>query len=367
MMTRVRIGLAALVLGSTPLHAMPVDTRIGIRFVVDHALENHTAKQSSIQTQLSEHVHTLNRFLRESAVWIQADIVHIDFRHIQSVEAVEILNDMRAERHGFEGLFHHADRWGADVTVAVVKKLTLRGQPGCGRAWAVNKTLSALATTANSLMVYHPICGAHTLAHELGHLMGLNHGHLVDRCQPNQGHASAITRYANGFAVGNCDGQPQPGEFGTIMVGGWMKQIMGNDKASLPLFSNPRLQDARCGLSGICGDPEYSDEARALNEHARHFAGHEEPDVDTLPFPDPGVRQCIREQYQGVEIDTLQQLHCPDRGILDLTGVERLTALHHLDLSGNNPIPCAALTQHMQTLDSVKLVAPNHCLPVMPK
>jgi len=173
------------------------------------------------------------------------------------------------------------------------------------------------------------------VAHELGHLMGLNHGYLVNSCQPDQGHANAIAPYANGYAEGNCDGRMQTGEFGTIMVGGWMKQINGDGHSSLRMFSNPRIRDIRCGTRGICGDEKIGDEARALNENARYYAGHEEPDVHTLAYASVALAECIRVRYRGTEVRDLSDLSCPSKGVDSITGIEQLVALKRIDLSGN--------------------------------
>ncbi|MBF0628673.1 MAG: hypothetical protein HQL91_10710 [Magnetococcales bacterium] len=362
---RMRWILAGVLCWAGCLPGAPVgaETRFGIRFVVDEA----EGSRAAMRARLADHVTTLNRYYHDSAVLLQAEIVAVTFTNIEAREAKEILDDMRHERRGFADLFREANRRGADYTVAATRALTLQGRPGCGRAWAVNRTRAALASTQDSLMVYNPVCGAHTLAHELGHLMGLNHGHLVDGCQPGQGHASALTPYANGFAVGNCDGLPQPGEFGTIMVGGWMKQVMGNDKASLPLFSNPRLHDPRCGVRQVCGDPETGDEARALNENAALYASHEEPDVDTLPFADAALQTCLQERYRGQEIIALRHLACPDRGIADLTGIEQLTSLDSVDFSGSNPVPCAMLRRLAERLGPGKIRPPRgSCLGTPP-
>ncbi|MBF0190381.1 MAG: hypothetical protein HQL99_04440 [Magnetococcales bacterium] len=361
-------GVLALWALAWPLPPLRADdlSWIGLRFVVNETPEADRGDLQAIETRLADHVATLNRYYRDSQVAMQAKIVAVAFTRMPNDEAVEILEDMRHERQGFAGLFREADRWGADFTVAATRSLTLRGKPGCGRALAVNQTRAAISTSRNALMVYNPVCGAHTLAHELGHLMGLNHGRMVDGCQPGQGHTSALTPYALGHGVGNCDGRPQSGEFGTIMVGGWMKQVLGHDKASLPFFSNPRLRDPRCGVAQRCGDPETGDAARVLNEHAAVYAAHEEADVDTLPFGDPGLRACLDQHGSGVEIAALKQLICPDRNIFDLTGLESLTALDHLDLSGNNPLPCVALLPFQARFRSGALRPPDHCLSSSP-
>ncbi|MBF0214030.1 MAG: hypothetical protein HQM00_10795 [Magnetococcales bacterium] len=338
------------------------ETAIGLRFVVHSPTETTSAdSRSTLRARLTGHVATLNRYYRDSGVALSAEIVAIDFTTIQAAEATEILADMSQERNGFAGLFQAADTWGADFTVAATSHLTLRGKPGCGRALAVHQTPEALADSRKALMVYNPVCGPHTLAHELGHLMGLNHGHQVDACQPGHGHISAIAPYALGFGIGNCDGKPQPGEFGTIMVGGWMKSGVGHDKARLPLFSNAALRDPRCGAQQLCGDPRIGDAARALNEHAHRYAAHEEPDVETLPMPDPALRACLRSRHRGEEIVTLHALRCPDQNIRDLTGLERLTALRELDLSGHNPLPCATLDRLAERIGLHRLKKPDNC------
>lgn len=285
----------------------------------------------------------LNGFFVASAVNLAAEIVQIDFSRVENVDAVLILEDMARERGGFEHLFAKADEYGADYTFAVVGKLLLRGQRGCGRAYAVNKTLAEIASTRRSMAVIDIACGAHTLAHELGHLMGLNHGEGVDTCQPGRGHKTAITPYANGYAAGDCDGKPGVGKFGTIMVGGWMKAINGDGHGSLRLFSNPRIDDPRCGTSGRCGHPETGDAARALNENAAYYAGHEAPDVHVLPYGSPALVRCVNEKYKFLEIDELAELECPNRGIDSVSGMERLVGLKRIDLKNNRIVDFSPL------------------------
>ena len=271
--------LAALLCVSTGA----VAETIGIRFIVSDDLGRTAAQQKLTQAKLKQYVVELNDRYRNSEVILNAEIVQIEFTRIASTDDVQIIDDMAHERNGFEAMFQKAHEYGTDYTIAIVNKLMVLGKPGCGRAYAVNQTVAAISDPRKAFAVVHFACGAHTLAHELGHLMGLNHGTLVDFCNPKMGHTTAIAPYANGYAEGNCDGKPQPGEFGDIMVGGHMREIMGNDKGNLPLFSNPRIHDERCGKNKTCGDPAIGDAARALNENAHYYASHKKA-VTLIPL-----------------------------------------------------------------------------------
>jgi hypothetical protein len=308
---------------------------IGIRFIVSDDLGRSAAQQRATQATLESYVDGLNERYSNSEVALNAEIVQVEFIRFESADDVQIIDDMAHERNGFTAMFQRADEFGADYTVAMPSKLTVLGNPGCGRAVAVNQSIEAISSPRKAFAVVNFVCGAHTLAHELSHLMGLNHGTLVDFCNPNRGHTSAIAPYANGYAEGNCDGMLQAGEFGDIMVGGHMREIMGNDKGNLAIFSNSRLHDARCGVRQICGDPAIGDAARALNENARYFAAHEEPDVHVLHYGDAQLLACISDKYRGKENAELEELECPNAGISKVAGIERLTVLRRIDLSGN--------------------------------
>lgn len=270
MIARLLLGLAL----CAALTAARAET-IGLRFVVDTALGESAARRQATAEKLAGHVAELNSYFRNSDVALRGEIVGIDFSRIESVDVMDILADMESERRGFAGMFARAAEYGADYTFAVVGHLLLRGKRGCGRAVAVNQTVAEISTTRRAFAAIDIACGAQTLAHELGHLMGLNHGAAVAACEPSRGHTSAIAPYANGYGEGACDGRPAADKFGTIMVGGWMKAINGDGHSSLPMFSNPRIRDPRCGARGVCGDPASGDAARALNENARYYAGHE--------------------------------------------------------------------------------------------
>lgn len=320
---------------------------IGLRFVVDTALGQTAGQRQATAARLAGHVAELNGYFRNSEVAMVAEIVDIEFSRIESIDVMDMLGDMENERRGFADLFGRAAEYGADYSFAIVGRLLIRGKRGCGRAYAVNKTVAEVSSTRRAFAAIDIACGAHTLAHELGHLMGLNHGVQVDACEPGRGHASAIAPYANGYAEGKCDGVPAAEKFGTIMVGGWMKAINGDGHSSLPMFSNPRIRDVRCGARGICGDPRIGDAARALNENARYYSGHEEPAVHAVRYASPALAACVSAKYRGRKIAELDELACPRAGIATLGGLEKLTALKRIDLSGNaigDAAPLLALT-----------------------
>lgn len=305
---------------------------IGLGFIVD---EDLISRREAVSSELNNWVETLNGYYRNSQVDLQAEIAFVDFAPIKDKEVLRVLDAMSQERDGFTNLFRRAGEYGADYSVAVVGGLLVRGKRGCGRALDINRTHAALASTRKALAAVEFACGAHTLAHELGHLMGLNHGTLVDTCDPGKNHTAAIAPYANGYGVGNCDGKRQAGEWGDIMVGGAMRTVTGNQHDHLAIFSNPRLRDPRCGASGVCGDEKTGDAARALNENAHLFASHEEPDVHVLPYRDAALAACIYARYKDKEIAELKRLECPRAQIVSVHGMGRLNALQEIDLAGN--------------------------------
>jgi hypothetical protein len=283
----IRLGFLVLCGWLASMEAASAVTTIGLGFLVDERLGGDDARRRAARAKLDRWVDEVNAAYRASLVELKAEIVDVRFLPIAEREAVSILDGMAAERGDFAGLFAHARQSGADFTIAVDAGLLIRGKRGCGRAYGINKTAAEIADPRRALVVIDFACRGHTLAHELGHLMGLNHGGLVDQCDPGKGHRTAVAPHANGYALGNCDGKPQAGEFGDIMVGGWMKSINGDGHGSLPIFSNPRLRDTRCGSRQICGDPATGDAARVLNEFAPLYAGHAPPVAGLGDAPAP--------------------------------------------------------------------------------
>ncbi len=331
--------ILSLILFAPPL----LGQTIGLGFWIDANLGKTAERKQIVEKQLAGQVSELNRYFTNSQVGLQAEIVTIRYVDIRQTDAVAILDDMFSARGEFAELFTVADEYGADFNFAFVDKLRLRGKPNCGRAYAVNKTRDQIATLKRAIAVINSACTAQTLAHELGHLFGLNHGHLIDRCIPNKGHTTAIAPYALGYAEGNCDGRPQAGEFGTIMVGGYMKNVNGDGHSALPLFSNPRIRNSRCGEQGICDDPESADAARVLNENAEIYRSHAEPDVHVLIYQSAALSHCIASRYRFTEISDMYALACPNAAVHSLAGLQQLSNLRRIDLSGNPLVDVDAL------------------------
>ena len=359
-------------------------TTIGLQFLVDRA-SIATLPEHEVVERIESMTHELNGYYRESRVNLNATVNRVQFIDITSNDAVDILDAMHLSRGDFKSLASSADEFGADYAIAFKRGLTLRGKEICGRGYDVNQTVEEISSTDRAVAVMQIQCGAHTLAHELGHLMGLNHGTLVDSCDPHRGHKNAIAPHANGYGIGNCDGMPDPGEFGTIMVGGWMKVVDGRKKNRYAIFSNPDLQHDLCGQDRRCGEPDMGNAARALNDHAHIYAAHEEPDVHTLDFPDPALSLCLARQYLGREISALQQLDCAGLGIQSLDGIEQLSHLEsinvsdnristvepllrlssallkNVELTGNPAVPCGDIDKLRSHFPGARLNGPGRC------
>lgn len=224
---------------------------------------------------LKQMVVGLNSIYADSDVDLTARIVDVEFFAMQNHDQVTILQEMQSRQGPFADFVGKADRYGADFTVAIIPGLQSGAvaSPGphsvCGASHG-SWNLQDLISPDKAYAVINPRCGAYTLAHELGHVMGLNHGVAMARCFPDKKEGVPIVPYALGYAEGECNGEPAREKFGDIMTGGLMQYIDGSPRG-LPIFSNPRIHRPECGARGICGDPETGDAARALNENAKYF------------------------------------------------------------------------------------------------
>lgn len=247
----------------------------GIRFVVDDTSLQSPESRDLMVRNLNHKVDDINTIYRDSEVDLTARIVDIQFSTMQDRNLVVILQDMQLKKGAFIDFVSKADQHGADFTVAAVPGLQTKSywQQGkrniCGAAHG-SWNRQDIKSVDKAYAVINPSCGSSSLAHELGHIMGLNHGVAMTRCFPDKKESIPITPYAFGYSEGECNGKPSPEKFGDIMTGGLMQYIDGSPRW-MNIFSNPRILRPECGTRGVCGDPEIGDAARALNENSRYF------------------------------------------------------------------------------------------------
>lgn len=272
------VASAALAVLLAALSACAAAEGFGIRFVVDDTTLLSQESRELMVLNLNQKIKELNAIYRDSQVDLTANIVDLQFSTMQDRDLTVILREMQVKKGAFTDFVAKANQYGADFTVAIVPHLQTQSywQLGkrniCGAAHG-NWNLPDLKSVETSYAVINPSCGTSSLAHELGHLMGVNHGIAMARCFPDKKEGVPITPYAYGYSEGECNGKPSPEKFGDIMTGGLMQFVDGSLKW-VTVFSNPRIRRPECGARGICGDPEVGDAARALNENAKYFIKH---------------------------------------------------------------------------------------------
>jgi hypothetical protein len=185
--------------------------------------------------------------------------------------------------------------------------------------------------------------GSMTVAHELGHTMGLIHGeHVIRVCKDVQNvfdfRGYGISKYAGGFAVGNCDDTSTEAEGGDIMADSYV------DGSTSPIFSSPNY-NANCLVNGgICGNASNADATRALNENLRYY-DKQDTDVAELSYPDINLKNCLMSKYLDNEVKGFKTLACSSVDISNLKGIEKLTDLTTIDLSFNKLVDVKELLQ----------------------
>lgn len=196
------------------------------------------------ETAMRNWVDQINAAYENSNVDIQLRLVGTLRHQIEGSSMGDVLGKLRQQ----EFVQQKRDELGADF----VSQLHQTGRCGVGyvsvnKWWAYN--------------VVGPTCGPLTLAHELGHNMGLMHS----RRQGDEG--GARYRYGLGYGVDNY--------FGTIMSYYW---LFSGQRASK--FSNPRIDcvGLPCGIPE--GEPEEADASKALNNVRAELAGFMETKVD---------------------------------------------------------------------------------------
>lgn len=388
-----QLGRFALILSMLCSAAQAAE--VGIHFVVDEHLINASNSQQALIEVVESHVQETNEIFADSQVDIQLKIVKLDFRNVSDGGelrfAPTILENMQRERGVFAGVRTEDARIGADYLYTYVGP-GLFGNRGslCGQAIAVNDSLASLQSVSLAFALSDINCGALTLAHELGHVMGLAHGNKIEECDTStrNAHIQGVFDFSRGWAEGSCDREFQHGEFGTIMAGNALREVVGSDfrlfVALQPVFSNPDVISSACGPSRRCGNEQFGDAARSLSLFQDVFADHNTVDADILEYADANLSRCVEEAFAGVDHTDVINLQCSSEGIRHLDGIEQLTDIErfflgnnrlvnlspllsfsndqviHINLEGNDTALCHQLEQVAERFPG-KVVLPYQC------
>jgi hypothetical protein len=222
-----------------PLAGMNYSSAVTVDLLVLYDTHSANYFNQQVGTAMQNWVSQINNMYKDSNVDIQLRLVGA-VAHEQSGSSMDaVLTSLRTDT----AAVNLRNQYGADF----VTQLHQTGECGIGymavsAGWAWN--------------VVGPDCGPITLAHELGHNMGLNHS----RKQGDTG--GARYSYALGHGV--------DGLFGTIMTYSWL--YVNRASGRVAKFSNPDVTclGAPCGVP--VGQPTEAHAAQALNNIKNEIA-----------------------------------------------------------------------------------------------
>jgi hypothetical protein len=160
------------------------------------------------------------------------------------------------------------ETYGADVVQLISRTQVGQGYGVCGIGYVLSGPKNAgtyqNGAWASAYGITGVDCSLSTMAHEIGHNLGLRHSYEQDQTE------GYYTSLARGIHQGTYEwgrGYGVQGRFATIMA---YPQAF-NASVQAPLFSTPALADSTCA-NQACGRASYADAARALNDMATQIA-----------------------------------------------------------------------------------------------
>lgn len=230
----IRMLVATTLLASTLLPAVARSETIDYLLLYDSYTKNYY--RGEVRTVMRNWVDQVNRFYRNSNIDLTLRLVGVYEYNLVQGDYGSLLNALRSN----EWINQKRDELGADFVTQVHRTLS------CGVGYVAVNDKFAFNLVGTK-------CGPQTMAHELGHNMGLNHS----RKQGSDG--GSRYRYGLGHGVN--------GLFGTIMTYHWLF-----NGAEVPYFSNPRIQckGEPCGVPE--GDPREADAVKAINNVRQELA-----------------------------------------------------------------------------------------------
>lgn len=296
---------------------------------------------ASVEAELKAYNDYTNQIFANSKV-------HIRLRPIRFVKA-DILprNGAYVEKRMYnklavndEGLATLQYTEGADFLIGVYSRNFdyCGGAPAAGSYGSLGDSVLGSAYIEVGLTC---IRDGSTIAHELGHSLGVAHSW---RQNPRGGFSFP---FALGHGVDNT--------MSTIMAYGM--EFGTTAWADYYVFSNPHLMcgDVPCGVSEKDNPPDAANAALALNllrfqAEAYHSPGRSQVPIETAidAIKDPGLKSCI-EEYQANARRTyageLLEVNCVHKNVTSLEGLEGFEWLRRIDVSYNPLTDIESLTQ----------------------